>query len=77
MRRLQIPTPSAKQRLFLQDKHKYICFGGARGGGKSWGVRVKSILLSLHYPGIVIIIIRKTYPELRANHIKPMRQMLK
>ena len=77
MKKLTIPAPSQKQRLFLEDTHKYICFGGARGGGKSWAVRVKSVLLSLNYPGITCCIIRKTYPELRENHIKQLRQMLR
>jgi hypothetical protein len=77
MRKLALPAPSPKQRLFLEDKHKYICFGGARGGGKSWGVRVKAVLLCLNYPGITCCIIRKTYPELRENHIKQFRQMLR
>ncbi len=73
---LVLPPPNDKQLLFLQDTHKYIAFGGARGGGKSWAVRVKAILLCLHYAGIKIMIVRHTYPELRANHIGPMRQML-
>lgn len=77
MRKLTLPAPSPKQRLFLEDKHKYICFGGARGGGKSWALRVKAILLCLNYPGITCCIIRKTYPELRENHIKQMRSMLR
>lgn len=77
MNKLTLPAPSPKQRLFLEDRHKYICFGGARGGGKSWAVRVKAILLSLNYPGITCCIIRKTYPELRENHIKQLRQMLR
>lgn len=73
---LVLPPPNDKQLLFLQDTHKYIAFGGARGGGKSWAVRVKAILLCLHYAGIKIMIVRHTYPELRANHIGPMRQMI-
>lgn len=77
MQKLILPAPSPKQRLFLEDKHKYICFGGARGGGKSWSVRVKAVLLCLNYPGIICCIIRKTYPELRENHIKQLRQMLR
>ena len=28
------------------------------------------------HPGIIIMIIRRTYPELRANHIEPLRKML-
>ena len=71
-----IGYPSARQQLFLEDKHRYIAFGGARGGGKSWAVRVKAVLLAFRYPGIKIMIVRRTYPELRANHITPMRLML-
>lgn len=28
-----IPEPNPKQKLFLEDHHKYIAFGGSRGGG--------------------------------------------
>lgn len=76
MRELIIPTPNEKQKQFLLDRHKYIAFGGARGGGKSWAVRVKAALLALRYPGIRITVVRKTYAELRANHIEPLRTML-
>lgn len=73
---LYIPEPNPKQKLFLADHHKYLAFGGARGGGKSWSVRVKSILLAMRWPGIIIMIIRRSYPELYANHIKPFKRML-
>lgn len=73
---IKIPAPNPKQDLFLRDRHKYIAYGGARGGGKSWAVRVKAILLALSNPGIIIMIIRRSYPELYANHIKPLRKML-
>ncbi len=39
-------------------------------------MRVKAVLLAFRYPGIKIMIVRRTYPELRANHITPMRLML-
>ena len=42
-----MPKPSDKQKLFLTDEHKYIGYGGARGGGKSWAVRIKAVLLCL------------------------------
>ncbi len=34
------------------------------------------MLLSYRYPGIKIMIVRRTYPELRANHIGPLRTIL-
>ncbi len=76
MKDLILGVPAEKQELFLRDTHRYIAFGGARGGGKSWAVRTKAILLAFNYPGIKIMIVRRTYPELRANHINPMRTLL-
>ena len=76
MAELVLPAPNEKQRLFLKDRHKYVGYGGARGGGKSWAVRVKAVLLCLRYPGIKVMIVRKTYPELQENHIVPLCEML-
>lgn len=64
---------SDKQRQFMQARTRYVAYGGARGGGKSWAVRKKAALLALKHPGIKILIVRKTLPELRNNHINPMR----
>ena len=60
MRTLRLDAPSEKQEAFLSDTtHKYIAYGGARGGGKTWAVRVKAALLALRYAGIQILIIRR------------------
>ena len=76
MAELKLPQPSEKQKQFLLDGHKYVGYGGARGGGKSWAVRVKAVLLCLRYAGIKVMIVRRTYPELRENHILPLCAML-
>lgn len=76
MATLTIGEPNEKQRAFLLAREKYIAFGGARGGGKSWAVRVKAALLCLRYPGIKTLIVRKTYKELQNNHIEQLRTML-
>ena len=73
---IKLPSPSPKQKLFLLDTHPHVAFGGARGGGKSFAVRIKAILLAVKYKGIRICIVRRTYPELIENHIKPMRELL-
>lgn len=48
-----------------------------RGGGKSHAMRMKIVLLCLNYAGIKTMIVRKTYPELIANHINPLCELLK
>lgn len=71
-----IAEPNEKQRRFLLAKKKYVAYGGARGGGKSWAVRQKAKLLCLNYPGIKILIVRRTYPELLQNHINYLKAEL-
>lgn len=73
---IDIPEPNEKQRLFLADHHRHCAYGGARGGGKSWAVRTKAILLACTWQGIKILIVRKTYKELINNHIVPLQAML-
>ena len=73
---LSIGTPNARQVEFMRAKARYIAYGGARGGGKSWAVRVKATLLALNYSGIKMLILRRTFPELYENHIRQMRVMI-
>ena len=73
---LTMEPPNEKQVLALKETHRHVAYGGARGGGKSWFVRWKAILLSLRYPGIKILITRRTYRELLNNHIEPLKTLL-
>jgi hypothetical protein len=77
MKTITIPQPGEKQERFFCATTKHIGFGGARGGGKSWAVRTKALLLCLRYEGIKILIVRRTYPELMNNHIVIMRDDLR
>lgn len=76
MKTLLLAPPNEKQKLFLQCRRKYIAFGGARGGGKSWAVRTKAKLMALRYPGIRMLLVRRTYQELENNHIRFLRREL-
>lgn len=74
----QLPTlklqgvPNAKQAEFFKSRTRYTCYGGARGGGKSWAMRRKAVLLALNYDGLDILILRRTFPELKANIVDPL-----
>lgn len=66
-----------KQIEFCKSTKKYICYGGARGGGKSHVSRIKMCLLALNYPGIQILLLRRTLAELRENHVIQLQKLLR
>jgi phage terminase large subunit len=74
---LVLDKPYPKQIEFFKATNKYIAYGGARGGGKSWSARTKAVLLALNYPGIQILLLRRGLTELRENHVIPLRKLLK
>lgn len=63
-----------KQLLFAQSIERYMTsfFGGAKGGGKSKGLRLIMLLRRFRYPGSHGALFRRTYPELEGNHIRPL-----
>lgn len=65
-----------KQALFFASRTLYTAYGGARGGGKTHAVRIKAVGGAFQWPGIKILIIRRIYPELQANHIDPILKMV-
>ena len=74
---LRLPTPNPKQQKFFLARARYIAYGGARAGGKSWAMRVKFVQLCLRYAGIQILLLRRTLPELTENHVNPLLRLLK
>lgn len=73
MNQIQIAL-SFKQRQFKDAIEQYpvTFYGGAKGGGKSHGLRNILLLRRLQYPGSTGAIFRKTYKELEGNHISPI-----
>lgn len=49
-----------------------VFYGGARGGGKSVGMRYVMLKKCLEKPNLKAVIFRKTYPELYGNHISKL-----
>lgn len=69
---LDLGQLNPKQVLFYQSKAKYTAYGGARGGGKTHVMRIRAVMGAFRYPGIKILIVRRTYTELQSNHIEPI-----
>lgn len=67
---------SEPQRKFFASRKLYTCYGGARGGGKSWAVRTKAVGGALRWPGIKILIIRRTYRDLENSLITPLVKLI-
>lgn len=72
-----LPIPQPKQDEFLSATEKHIGYGGARGGGKSWAIRFKAKLLGVVYPGIRMLLIRRTYKEVIKNHLDALKSDLR
>lgn len=77
MGRIVIEPPYPKQIEFFKATSRYVAYGGARGGGKSWAARTKAVLLALNYPGIQILLLRRQLTELRENHVIPLMRLLR
>lgn len=68
--------PNPRQAEFFASTARHTAYGGARGGGKSWAMRRKLVLLALAYDGLNLLLMRRTLPELRENHVLPLMREL-
>lgn len=68
--------PNPRQVEFFKANARHVAYGGARGGGKSWSMRIKFILLAIQYSNLKLLLLRRTLPELRENHVLPLQSIL-
>lgn len=59
-----------KQKSFIDSRAFETLFGGAAGGGKSYGQLVDALLYALKYPKSKQIIFRRTFPDLERSLIR-------
>ena len=67
--RLDGGLPSARQSEFLAARTRFTAYGGARGGGKSWALRRKLAAMCLRWPGLRVLLVRRSYEEVKGNHL--------
>ena len=67
---------SEKQWAFFESRVRITCYGGARGGGKSWAERTKAGRGALRYAGIRILILRREYGDMEGTLISPLLKIL-
>ena len=60
---------SQKQLQALASPANEIFFGGAAGGGKSFLLRLIALLFAKYCPGINVYLFRRTYEDLKLNHL--------
>ena len=61
---------SKKQQQFMNAKATEVLFGGAAGGGKSYGQTVDAFLYALKYPGSRQLLLRRTYRDLDKSIVR-------
>ncbi|MBQ7120359.1 MAG: phage terminase large subunit [Oscillospiraceae bacterium] len=59
-----------RQKAFINASSGEVLFGGAAGGGKSYGQLVDALLFALKFPGSKQLILRRTLPELDKSLVR-------
>ena len=59
-----------KQKAFIDSTESEVLFGGAAGGGKSYGQMVDALLFALKYPASKQLVLRRSFAELDKSLIR-------
>lgn len=70
-----VPTAKQKEVLPMIGKGYRILYGGSRGGGKSALALYAAVVAARKFPGIQIVAIRQSYPELEEVFINKLKIM--
>lgn len=59
-----------KQKAFIDASESEVLFGGAAGGGKSYGQMADALLFALKFPGSKQLVLRRSFSELDKSLIR-------
>lgn len=66
--------PHAKQREFHDATEWDVLYGGSAGGGKSVAIVAEGIRAAARYPGLRVLLVRRTYDELNESIFPALRK---
>ena len=59
--------PTGTRQLFHEATEDEVLYAGGRGGGKTRALVMEGVRLAVHYPGVRVLVIRRSYPQLKAT----------
>lgn len=65
-----------KQKAFIDATEDEVFYGGAAGGGKSYAVVIDATIKAINYPGIKLLILRRSFPELERSIIRSFLEVV-
>lgn len=74
---LPMPKQVVMEEAVASQLYAGICIGGARGGGKSGGMRPLAYRYCKALQNFTVIILRRMFPELKRNHIAKAQREVK
>ena len=63
-------TVTKKQKAFIDSTESEVLFGGAAGGGKSYGQMIDALFFALKYRGSKQLVLRRSFSELDKSLIR-------
>lgn len=73
-RKVLYPIHAGPQTTFMTSDAEEMLYGGAAGGGKSYGLRAWAVTYSMVYPGANGVLFRQSFRQLEETHLIAIQQ---